>query len=262
MKKYMVILTLLILTACTTETINTEIREGNEPYFLINNNSKDAILLVHGFTASPWETRELGDFLFNNNYTVYGTRLAAHGTSKEHLKSSTWQQWYTSLETDYGKLNNYQNVYIVGVSLGADLSLILASNNKEIKKVITLGAPMELKNKQSKLAGIAKYFLEYADTNLTENEKNYYYNKRPIAAVHQLNKAMKAAKKSLPYITQPVLILQATDDPTVKPESAEYIYANINSNKQLIYYDVSKHVLLQSTQKEKVFNDIIEYIEN
>jgi len=263
MRKYLLLfLAVVLVTSCAPETINTEVRTGNEAFFLEQNNTDTAILLVHGFTASPWETKELGEFLHKNNFTIYGTRLYAHGTSKEHLKSSTWKQWYTSLEDDYRKLSDYQNIYLAGVSLGGDLALILAANHKDIKKVITLAAPIELQSKQSKFAGIAKYFMAYADTNLSEEEKLYYYDKRPIAAVHQLNKAMKAAKSSLNKVGQPVLILQATDDPTVSPLSAEYIFDNLNTNKHLIYYNVSKHVLLQSTQKEKVFNDILSFIQN
>ena len=72
--------------------------KGNEPYLLINNDSAKAIILVHGFTASPWETRELGEFLHKNGFTVYGVRLFGHGTEVEQLKFSEWEQWYHSVE--------------------------------------------------------------------------------------------------------------------------------------------------------------------
>ncbi|NIQ98443.1 MAG: hypothetical protein GWO11_08540, partial [Desulfuromonadales bacterium] len=38
------------------------------------------IVLVHGFTASPWEMRRFGEELAGLGYRVLGSRLPGHGT--------------------------------------------------------------------------------------------------------------------------------------------------------------------------------------
>lgn len=247
----------------------SRLRPGNEPYLLINENinqnSGKAIILVHGFTASPWETRELGEFLHKNGFTVYGIRLFGHGTGVEQLKYSEWGQWYHALEYSYQSLKYYSpNVYVGGVSIGGGLSFLLAKNHPDIKGVVSLGTPVDLQNKQSKLAFIAKYFMDYSPAaSLTDEEKLYYYDKRAVAGVAEIYRAIDAYKKGLKNITQPVLILQAKNDPTVQPVSAEIISSKLASvNKKIIYYDEDKHVLIKSNSKEKVFNDILEFLQS
>src|SRR3989338_6684168 len=235
--------------------------KGNEPYLLINNDSAKAIILVHGFTASPWETRELGEFLHKNGFTVYGVRLFGHGTEVEQLKFSEWEQWYNSVEYSYQSLRYYSpNIYVGGVSIGGSLSFVLARNHPDLKGVVSMGTPISLQNKQSKLAFIAKYFMDYtAAASLTEEEKLYYYGKRAVAGVAELYGAINKYKKNLDNINQPVLIMQATRDTTVVPSSADIIYSGLTGSKgkKIIWYEEDKHVLLKSSSKEKVFDDIL-----
>ncbi len=241
------------------------LRPGNEPYLLINNNSDKAIILVHGFTASPWETKELGQFLYKHNYTVYGVRLYGHGTDVEQLRYSGWEQWYDSIENAYAALNYYSpSISIAGVSIGGALSFNLAENHPDIKAVVSMGTPIYLQNKQSKLAFIAKYFMDYtAASSLSDEEKLYYYDRRAVAGVAELYGAIGSYKSKLNKITQPVLILQAKNDPTVVPVSAEIISSKLAStNKKVISYDLDKHVLLKSSSKEKVFADILGFLQS
>ena len=68
-------------------------------------------------------------------------------------------------------------------------------------------------------------------------------------------------RKNLDKITQPVLILQATNDTTVFSISAEIINKNLGStNKTLIWYNETKHVLTKSSIKENVFNDVLAFL--
>ena len=243
----------------------SSLRLGNEPYLLINENSDKAIILVHGFTASPWETRELGEYLHKNGFTVYGVRLFGHGTEVEQLKYSEWEQWYHSLEYSYQSLRYYSpNIYVGGVSIGGGLSFLLARNHPDIKGIVSIGTPIYLQNKQSKLAFIAKYFMDYTTASaLGDEEKLYYYDKRAIAGVAELYGAMNKYKRNLNKITQPVLILQATNDPTVVPVSAEIINSKLAStDKKIITYDVDKHVIIKSSMKEKVFDDILGFLQS
>ncbi|HIH43007.1 TPA: prolyl oligopeptidase family serine peptidase [Candidatus Woesearchaeota archaeon] len=238
------------------------VRPGNEPYLFLNENSDKTIILVHGLTGSPWETKELGKFLFIHNFTVYGVRLYAHGTNVDQLYYSEWHQWYASVEDAYTNLRYYSpNIYIGGVSTGAALSLMLAENNPEIKGVVSIAAPIYLNSKKSMFAILLKYFMAYSPRNLTEEEKSYYYDKHVVAAVEELYKAIEVYRKNLNEIKQPVLIMQATNDTTVFPISAEIINKNLgSSNKTLIWYNETKHVLTKSSIKENVFNDVLAFL--
>ena len=49
--------------------------------------------LIHGFTGSTYELRELAEFLASHGYRVRAKLLAGHGTSPEEcnlVKAGTW----------------------------------------------------------------------------------------------------------------------------------------------------------------------------
>ena len=95
------------------------VRPGNEPFLLENKNNKQCVVLSHGFTASPWEVRELSEFLFARNINVYGVRVAGHGTSREDLASTKWEDWVNSFQDAYTSLSYMcDDVFVGGVSIG------------------------------------------------------------------------------------------------------------------------------------------------
>jgi len=59
------------------------------------------------------------------------------------------------------------------------------------------------------------------------------------------------------------LILQTLHDHAVAPESADIIYSQAGSkNKKVIWYPKSYHILLVDYEKEKAFQDILEFVEH
>src|SRR3989344_3038238 len=78
----------------------SNVRPDNEPFFLEGSNDV-GIVLVHGFTASPWEVKDLAEYLNERGITVYAPLLSGHGTVKEHLARTEWQDWYDSVEESY-----------------------------------------------------------------------------------------------------------------------------------------------------------------
>ena len=65
---------------------------GAEPFFWRGENNK-GVLLIHGFTGSPSELRELGEELHRKGYTVEGLLLAGHGTDPHDLLDVKAEQW-------------------------------------------------------------------------------------------------------------------------------------------------------------------------
>jgi len=55
-----------------------------------------AALLIHGFTATPFEVRKLGGVLNRTGLRVVGPLLPGHGQTPEALNKTRWQDWYES----------------------------------------------------------------------------------------------------------------------------------------------------------------------
>lgn len=72
--------------------------QGAEPYRFPGTNDT-AVLLIHGYTGSPSELRELGERLHYKGYTVQGLLLNGHGTNPEDLDGVTYEKWTQSVKS-------------------------------------------------------------------------------------------------------------------------------------------------------------------
>ncbi|MBW2992908.1 alpha/beta fold hydrolase [Candidatus Woesearchaeota archaeon] len=238
-----------------------DVRPGNEPFF-INKNSNTSVLLIHGFTASPWELRELGERLAEKGYNVYGTLLAGHGTERSEMRKTTWRDWYENTKNAYEALNYISSkIFVVGISTGGSLGILLADDYK-VDGLVCLACPIQIRDENTRLIPLLKYFYWYEKRELSEEEKLYYYGYRPLASIEQLTQLIDHYSVVLGDVNMPVLIVQNRNDPTVDPESAEFIFDKIKSvDKEIVYFDGDYHVLTKGEFKEPVFGLIYEFIE-
>jgi len=254
-------LAILLLSSCSARE-QLEKKDNYDPQtFIINKNATQSILLIHGFGASPWEMQELADYLTNTERTVYNIKLKGHSTTLDDFEESKCSDWYSNVESAIEELKTLNNeIYIIGMSTGADLGLI-ASTKHKTDGIIAIAPPIILQHQNARLSPILKHFIRYVDIDLEEEEKGHYYNKRPLKAVEELIKCIDLTEQSLKDVTAPVLILQSKNDPTVKPESASFIIDNIKSTqKDVKYYEINKHVLVKSDIKQDIFNEIEKFL--
>ncbi len=59
----------------------------------------------------------------------------------------------------------------------------------------------------------------------------------------------------------PIRVLQSKRDTVVAPESANIIYEKVSSPvREIIWYERSGHEMMQDVEKERVFDDIMEFV--
>lgn len=100
------------------------------------------ILLIHGLCGSPTELRYVANGLARQGYTVSCPQLAGHCDSDSALRASTWNDWHSSAHTALKHLSEQCSTMIVGgLSTGALLAMLLAHENKDTVKGLTLFSP-------------------------------------------------------------------------------------------------------------------------
>src|SRR3989344_6210098 len=136
------------------------------------------------------------------------------------------------------------------------------SKHKEVDGVFSIGAPIYLRNSFVRIAFILKYFVPtMPNNNLLEEDKPYYYYNRSVAAIAQLVEFIDHFKKDLNNVDKPIFIMQATNDLTIEPLSAEYIYSNIASEDKLMKnYPGESHIIINKYAKKNVFRDLYDFI--
>ena len=85
------------------------------------------VLLIHGLGGTPVELRFVAQALNRAGHTVYCPLLVGHGGS-EDLNTTTWTDWYDSVEKAHDLLKARCDVVLVGgLSAGVPLALLLAA---------------------------------------------------------------------------------------------------------------------------------------
>jgi esterase/lipase len=229
------------------------------PYFLrAESNGKPGIVLVHGLLASPAELKSFGMHLASLGHTVMGVRLKGHGTSPDDLHGRGWQDWLASVVRSQEIMAlQADSVVVIGFGTGASLALHLASRNPQnVAAVISIAAPIKFRlpglgyapmidrvNRLAKWAHI-DHRVRHVPLHKREHPAIDYEN-MPVSTVAELRKTADMLPTALPFVTCPVTVIQASNDPVVDPASAQIIYDALGSaDKQLHFVEASRHGIL------------------
>jgi carboxylesterase len=230
-----------------------------------------AILVMHGWTACPFEMRELGQQLHKQGFNVYGVRLAGHGTKVEDYAIYGQKDWEASAQKGLAITALMgRKVIVIGESMGGALAAILTATFPELVSKTILCAPsLWIADRKAEFSGLRlmKHIIPMVDFgDLPDWQKNYWYSKIPISGVAELIKVAHKARRVGKYILAPTLIIQAANDQMVNPKGAMRFYKTMTAlahpEKQLIIFKNGHHNLTVdlNPQKAQVFQWIADFI--
>jgi carboxylesterase len=226
---------------------------GAEP-FSFPGTGETGVLLVHGFTGSPFEMRPLGAHLAEGGVSSVGVLLRGHGTHPDDMLGCRYQDWLDDAQAGLDQLlQSNRRVFLAGLSMGGTITLNLAARHAEderIAGVITMCAPLRLFDWRLSLVPILHRLIRWhawgkpdiKDT--TAHERHVAYRQFRTGTVTQLLRLMKETRTLLPRVRQPLLILQARTDNVVPPSNATLIHDRVGSmDKRLAWLDGCYHVV-------------------
>jgi carboxylesterase len=208
------------------------------------------MLLIHGFTGAPPEMRLLGDYLHGQGLTISGPLLPGHGTQPEDMNRFSWQDWVAHVDEALDELRaRCQAVYVGGLSLGSLLSMVLAARRPDLQGAVFYSPPILLRTRLLGLARIARHFVptlakkDVSDmVDPTGDERLWCYEVHPVAAADQLQKLRGYARRLLPQISCPCLVVYSTGDSQLHPQSAGVTFAELGAaDKELVTLHRSGH---------------------
>ncbi|MGI8407122.1 MAG: alpha/beta hydrolase [Actinomycetota bacterium] len=228
---------------------------------------KVGALLVHGFTGSPQGMRGLGEYLAARDISVAAPRLPGHGTSWEDLSTRRSEEWVQTVETSFDHLRSQtEEVFIVGLSFGAALSLHLAARRPaEVKGIVTLAGMVFVKDPRRHFAPVIARLVRsipgVGNDIADPAGKELAYDRVPTKATLGMLRYLKMAEQTLPEVTAPILIMHGRQDHTVHPSNAQHIYDKVSSrHKELITLERSYHVITLDLEKDAVFERTYDFI--
>jgi carboxylesterase len=273
--------------------MTSAIQQHLGPSGFYEKHGEDAVLLIHGLTGTPAEMRAVAKRLTRQGFSVMCPQLAGHCGSIAALKRSKWQDWYKTVERAFEALKQeHPRVYVTGLSMGALMALKLAEEKGE--RVAGLGLLSTTffydgwnipRHRRKWLLPLVlysplRYFLSWKETApygikcertramvhavLTNRDalaaEKIGIFRTPAVTVHESVKLIRAARKALPGVHVPTLIVHANEDDMASVKNAHYVANRISSAKvETFFVDDTYHVLTLDKRKYDIAHKLAEF---
>ncbi|TCP21508.1 carboxylesterase [Scopulibacillus darangshiensis] len=227
-----------------------------------------AVLLLHGFTGNTADVRKLGRYLQKGGYTCYGPVYAGHGLDPAKLKETSPADWWQSALDGYNHLikEGYNQIAVVGVSLGAEFSLRLGATYP-VKAIVSMSAPVKGKSSEKLYERVLDYAynikkMQGIKAPQIEHEMEAF-REEPMESLEDLRSMIDDIRELVPKIEVPIFVMVGAKDDELYRESALYIHHHVRSkNKQFKTYENSGHIITLDQDAEKVYNDVLQFFES
>ena len=164
-----------------------------------NKKSKKGIYIIHGFTSTTYEVKQLAEFLGNNGFHAVANNLPGHGTTASQCNRVRYTDWLEHIKQDMAILSSQSdNIFVLGCSMGAVLALYAASIFP-VNACVVGSTVLKFKN-QFTIDYINRFICkifkiqnkkEYMDKQFKNNIKFYGYLEYPLIALNEYRKLNK-----------------------------------------------------------------------
>lgn len=224
-----------------------------------------ACLLLHGYTGGPYEIEPLSSFLKEEtNWHIEVPTLPGHGR-KLALKNVSHKKWINAAENSLIQLlAKYDEVHLIGFSMGGMIASYLAAKYKVDKLVLLASARKYLSFNQIVL-DIRQVCMDGLKGNMKKNKLYIHYRKKlggvPFKANIEFLKLVKFTKPYLKEIDSNVLIAQGQKDGMVPYKTAYFLDKEINSdNKEVVFFERSRHLICLGEDKDTLNKMIYNFL--
>ena len=250
-------------------------------------NGANGALLIHGFPGTPAEMRSIGGALAENSWHARCPLLPGFGPDIVNLAGRRREDWLSVVQTEWEALRaNHQVSALIGFSMGGALALHLAERLPPDKLVLI--APFwRLPGFLPRLVPILKLAIPelrpfknvdldddevrarlerlMPDLDLKDPEVQAYLREELTLSLSVIDEVLRLgaeANRLTRSVSVPTLVIQGSDDQTVRPELTQRLAQRLGS-KQESYREIpGAHELVHehSEQNGVVAELIIDFL--
>jgi carboxylesterase len=238
--------------------------------------ASDAVLCLHGLTSTPYEMQPLASALARRGLHVLAPRLLGHGTRPECLAHTRWTDWLGSARQAFdGLAARHERVFIVGLSMGALLGIVLAhERGGRCPGLVLMGTPLRLDTRTQlafrviRALPLAEALPAYEKTDGPDVSDPAVaaampsYDRVPLAAAASLLDGQREALARLPRLRTPTLVLHGRQDHVAPVSNARRLYDSLRMpHRRLVIYPRSWHILPLDVESENVVRDVVDFVD-
>lgn len=241
-----------------------------------------AVLLVHGFTGTPFEMRLLGEDLDRRGLACAAPLLAGHGGGVEALAATAWPDWVRSAEAALLHLHERAaasgrrpRLGVIGLSMGGLITLELCRRHPALIAAIgLLATPLWLRPWQvrairaltgSALGQLSLPKLIGSDVSDPEmRARNPATEGIPLSALGSLCAFMEHVRAGVPEVRQPALLAHAVHDHTVPYGCLAELQARLGTPAaalRALSLPRSHHLITLDVEREVLFEALARHLQ-
>ena len=188
--------------------------------YQFNKESRDGVYIIHGFTNTTYEVKELANYLSEQGFYTRADNLPGHGTTPEDCNRIRYSDWIEFVEQGVAEMASHcDNIYIIGSSMGSVLAL-QASSIFPLNAAVFASTVLKFKDSFSThfLTPLFHLFLQFRDKRKSypKNVRDKYnylgYPAWPMSAVNEMRKLTNQVQKNLPDVKCPALVIHSAKD--------------------------------------------------
>jgi carboxylesterase len=241
----------------------------NARAFDLGSERERTVLLIHGFTGTPFEMRFLGERLAAAGLRAVGPLLPGHGSDAAALNRTTWRDWLGAMERELARLlSTGRPIAVVGLSLGGLIALELARTYPDLAALCVLAAPLWLPPATVLLARaaarVAGAVPKLGGSDIRDRVVKAAFpslNQFPLAALRSLIDFMPRVRARVPEVTVPTLVMHAERDHVAPFACAPELYARLGAaDKHFVALPRSFHIVTVDVERDRVAREVGDFI--
>jgi len=232
------------------------------------------VVFVHGFIGSPNQFTELADIAYKNKCSVLSILLPGHGGTTNEFIKFRLNDWETHLDNEIHRVSSeYENIFLVGHSIGGLLSLNISITKKyNIKCIMLIASPLKIKYSLTNvITGIKLKIYPKSNNEVLEAYRNsnsvstssifdYIFWLRQGIDVYRL---MAKTRQNLSMVTVPITIINSKKDETVSLKSIKIYKKGLNNAEmKIIVLNESRHAYFTSGDKKIISRELLEFFDS
>ncbi len=205
---------------------------------------KYGVLLIHGLLDSPFSLRDIGERLQANGMLCRAILLPGHGTTPGDLMSVSYHDWIQSVRYGIETLKKeVDQIYLIGYSTGATLSIYHALREANIAGIILLAPAIRIKAPVDIMVGWHYFTKRFGNKQQwLSSEEEIDYAKylsitfNAVAQVASLTNVIRELRKEQ-SLTCPMFMAVSHEDETISSHRAIDFFSTLKNpeNKLLLY---------------------------
>ena len=196
------------------------------------------VLLVHGLGDTPYSFINIAEHLADKGYLVRTVLLSGHASKVGDLQLPSLEDWQGIVDHHTKLLKaDVDSIWVGGYSTGANLVTDLAIQDESINGVLLFSPAFQPNSSSVKYAGLASYFMTWADQDPEDNPLRYNSLPMSAAAVYYETSVEVREKLDGAQYDKPVFMLLSEGDKVIDTEFAIDVFSQQfnNPNSRLIW---------------------------